>query len=362
MDTITGMPLVLPLKRGPYTVEEVQQHNTASSLWVIMNRKVYDVTAFHKRHPGGPAVLLQMAGKDATAAAAASHKTSLPSNLMWEFCIGHIVRSKPALEQPLAKAAAAKAPARPANAPPAAPRGATPAVKQIQVIVKATEAEVQMQPSSEDAHGNNCSDNESGNGSFTTKKDFIQGEAALEAAVSQLKNIVEGAPELEPWTSARRHLKLEEELQLLLRGTFSTELKGGGGGGDWPANLDEGQLFAGGTTADFIKALHKEAKNSPTQEEEVIAQAVAKLRKDYWDDGNRDPNLSALARFYRAIRLVASDATESGRDSLRTRTISNEAQVKDDTIAEPAVGDGETFCAVGSPLTSWWRNSWFGVA
>ena len=88
------MPLVPPASRKPYTVEEVAKHNTAASLWVIMNRKVYDVTALHKKHPGGPGVLLQMGGKDATAAAAAAHKSILPANLMWEFCIGYIVRPR----------------------------------------------------------------------------------------------------------------------------------------------------------------------------------------------------------------------------------------------------------------------------
>jgi len=83
-----------PKKRGYYTAEEVAEHNTEKSLWVIMNRKVYDVTVFHKRHPGGAAVLRQMGGRDATAAATAAHKTILPGNLMWEFCIGSIVRNK----------------------------------------------------------------------------------------------------------------------------------------------------------------------------------------------------------------------------------------------------------------------------
>ncbi|CAE8718963.1 unnamed protein product, partial [Polarella glacialis] len=72
----------------------VAEHNSAKSLWVIMNRKVYDLTVFHKRHPGGPGTLLQMGGKDATSAAATAHKSALPANLMWEFCIGHIVREK----------------------------------------------------------------------------------------------------------------------------------------------------------------------------------------------------------------------------------------------------------------------------
>lgn len=88
------MPLIIPAKRQPYTIEEVAIHNNVKSLWIIMNRKVYDLTAFSKRHPGGAAVLLQMAGKDATAAAAASHKSSLPAHIMWEYCVGHIVREK----------------------------------------------------------------------------------------------------------------------------------------------------------------------------------------------------------------------------------------------------------------------------
>eukprot|EP00435_Cladocopium_sp_Y103_P066400 s153_g28.t1 len=107
------MPLVAPAHRKPYTVEEVLKHNTAASLWVIMNRKVYDVTAFHKKHPGGAGVLLQMGGKDATAAAAAAHKSILPANLMWEFCIGYIVRVMPdeakKKEEPVAKPASEKA-------------------------------------------------------------------------------------------------------------------------------------------------------------------------------------------------------------------------------------------------------------
>ncbi|CAK0798707.1 unnamed protein product [Prorocentrum cordatum] len=51
-------------------------------------------------------VLKQMGGKDATAASAASHKSALAANLMWEFCIGSVVRFKaptpePGLARPL---------------------------------------------------------------------------------------------------------------------------------------------------------------------------------------------------------------------------------------------------------------------
>ena len=36
--------------------------------------------------------VMTLALEDATAAAAAAHKSILPANLMWEFCIGYIVR------------------------------------------------------------------------------------------------------------------------------------------------------------------------------------------------------------------------------------------------------------------------------
>jgi len=89
----------LSKKLETFTLEEVALHNSPKDLWVIMNRRVYDLTRFHKFHPGGSAVILQMAGKDATAAANAAHKTLLPGNLMKEFCIGNVKMSSKAIKK-----------------------------------------------------------------------------------------------------------------------------------------------------------------------------------------------------------------------------------------------------------------------
>ncbi|KAL1306438.1 hypothetical protein AAFC00_005137 [Neodothiora populina] len=49
-----------------YTYEEVQQHRSAESCWVILYGNVYDVTTFVPEHPGGSRIILQLAGQDAT--------------------------------------------------------------------------------------------------------------------------------------------------------------------------------------------------------------------------------------------------------------------------------------------------------
>ncbi|KAH9857912.1 FMN-dependent dehydrogenase-domain-containing protein [Lenzites betulinus] len=51
-----------------FALDEVAQHNSQSSCWVIIKNKVYDVTEFLPNHPGGTKIILKYAGKDATSA------------------------------------------------------------------------------------------------------------------------------------------------------------------------------------------------------------------------------------------------------------------------------------------------------
>lgn len=54
-----------------FTLEEVQQHTSTSSCWLIIGNssnggpKVYDVTEYLDNHPGGAEVMLDVAGQDA---------------------------------------------------------------------------------------------------------------------------------------------------------------------------------------------------------------------------------------------------------------------------------------------------------
>jgi cytochrome b involved in lipid metabolism len=49
-----------------YTPAQVAQHNKEDDIWMIIHGKVYDVVNFLEDHPGGPEILHQHAGKDAT--------------------------------------------------------------------------------------------------------------------------------------------------------------------------------------------------------------------------------------------------------------------------------------------------------
>ncbi|XP_029652824.1 cytochrome b5 [Octopus sinensis] len=49
-----------------YKLEQVKDHKTCKSLWLVIDNKVYDVTEFLDEHPGGEEVLLDLGGTDAT--------------------------------------------------------------------------------------------------------------------------------------------------------------------------------------------------------------------------------------------------------------------------------------------------------
>lgn len=73
------------MQRRFVSVEEITKHSSVDDLWVVVDGIVYDVTAFAPEHPGGVNILLQYAGRDATAAYSEVHspsliKTSLPSS------------------------------------------------------------------------------------------------------------------------------------------------------------------------------------------------------------------------------------------------------------------------------------------
>lgn len=51
---------------GSYTMAQVQEHNSSSSCWTVINGDVYDVTDWIGQHPGGPARIEGLCGTDGT--------------------------------------------------------------------------------------------------------------------------------------------------------------------------------------------------------------------------------------------------------------------------------------------------------
>lgn len=52
-----------------FTWEEIRIHNghgRGQEQWLVIDRKVYDVSKFSKQHPGGSRVISHYAGQDAT--------------------------------------------------------------------------------------------------------------------------------------------------------------------------------------------------------------------------------------------------------------------------------------------------------
>lgn len=67
-----------------WTLDQVAQHGSPESCWVIIKNYVYDVTEFLPEHPGGAKIILKYAGRDATVVYVPIHppdalEKSLPS-------------------------------------------------------------------------------------------------------------------------------------------------------------------------------------------------------------------------------------------------------------------------------------------
>ncbi|KAJ9064222.1 hypothetical protein DSO57_1032699 [Entomophthora muscae] len=70
---------------------ELSQHNTSSSCWIAVRGKVYDVTSFLHRHPGGIDTLLYGAGRDSTLVVETYHDLGSLAPILSKFLIGRLV-------------------------------------------------------------------------------------------------------------------------------------------------------------------------------------------------------------------------------------------------------------------------------
>ena len=63
-----------------YSKSTVAKHNKASDCWTIVDGKVYNLTKFVAKHPGGRKRIIRMCGRDASAAFHGQHSSGSRAN------------------------------------------------------------------------------------------------------------------------------------------------------------------------------------------------------------------------------------------------------------------------------------------
>ena len=74
-----------------YTLEEVAQHNSKESCWTVIRDRVYDLTQWIDKHPGGSDKISALCGKDGTQAFENKHGgEEKPEKALEQFEIGKL--------------------------------------------------------------------------------------------------------------------------------------------------------------------------------------------------------------------------------------------------------------------------------
>jgi len=77
-----------PLKK--YTMAQVAEKCNPDEIWIIIDGRVYDITKYIDKHPGGQIVLLRMGGKDCTDVFANYHQARIYNSMLPPFLIGEV--------------------------------------------------------------------------------------------------------------------------------------------------------------------------------------------------------------------------------------------------------------------------------
>ncbi len=74
-----------------YSLQDVAMHKDASSCWTVIEGKVYDLSAWIARHPGGERAILSLCGKDGTTMFSGQHGgQAAPMSALASFQIGTV--------------------------------------------------------------------------------------------------------------------------------------------------------------------------------------------------------------------------------------------------------------------------------
>jgi len=91
--------------RRKYTYREINKHNREEDCWVIIHDKVYDVTAFLNEHPGGPILITDYAGIDATKAFDDQEHSESAKRMLAKYLVGGVDTTSQPVQNSSAKSA-----------------------------------------------------------------------------------------------------------------------------------------------------------------------------------------------------------------------------------------------------------------
>lgn len=80
-----------------YKWAEIERHSKLSDAWIVLDNKVYNITDWISKHPGGQNMILQELGRDATVIFETAHFDSSRDarlNVLKPYFIGDLSRSK----------------------------------------------------------------------------------------------------------------------------------------------------------------------------------------------------------------------------------------------------------------------------
>ena len=85
--------------RKDITMEEVRKHNLKDDLWLVMEKKVYDLTDY--KHPGGWEILKEFAGgaKDADKAFTDNDHSKEAQAIKYKRCLGELIKGSTFIDE-----------------------------------------------------------------------------------------------------------------------------------------------------------------------------------------------------------------------------------------------------------------------
>jgi len=85
----TSLPQVSTQRQNTYTLDQVKKNNSKENCWSVIRGKVYDLTNWIDKHPGGADKILNICGKDGTEFFVKQHGgKEMPENALKNFEIG----------------------------------------------------------------------------------------------------------------------------------------------------------------------------------------------------------------------------------------------------------------------------------